>query len=186
MKLLTPVCLIATVMIVSAETEQAPSNPKPKFRDAASHDQLTLKLRKVEEKDPMKEFSQTNGKDPAKVKEPTLLEDSDIICFQGFATLVPKRAILAIPKNFKDRLTIKPGSRIVTWPVFFAANRGWIVNVEVTQAQAEGKVKFTDKVQEGITKSSNLVVATYMGGPISVLPIKEPEAPSKTKPKDIP
>jgi len=186
MKMLTPICLIASAMIVSAETDQAPTKPKPKFRDAVSHEQLALKLKASQEKDPMKDFTQTNGADPSKVNQPDLLAESDILCFQGFATLVPKRAILAIPENFKDRLTFKPGSRIVTWTDFFAANRGWIVNVEVTQAQAEGKVKFEDKVQEGITKSSNLVVATYKGGPISVLPIKEPEAPSKTKPKDIP
>ena len=30
--------------------------------------------------------------------------DSDILCFNGMATLVPKRAVLHIPKNFADRL----------------------------------------------------------------------------------
>jgi hypothetical protein len=33
-----------------------------------------------------------------------------------------------------------------------------------------------------MVKSGNLIVATYQGGPISVLPLKDPEESNKKKP----
>jgi hypothetical protein len=102
----------------------------------------------------------------------SLLDQSDIICFGNFATLVPKRAILQIPKNLAGRIQIKPGVTIQSWSDFFAANRGWITSVEVSRTQAEGNAPIAEETATRISKSSNLIVATYLGGPISVLPIK--------------
>lgn len=146
------------------------------FRDAATHEQLSRTLRKAEAKDPMKNMTPVEGEDPSKVNRPVdLMEQSDIICFRGFATLVPKRAILATPENYKRYLTLEPGAKFVPWRDFYARNRGWITTVEVSRVQAEGNKKFSDETTEQIGKSSNLVVATLKGGPISVLPLKEPE-----------
>ena len=176
MKFLTSFTVLALAISASGE-EKA----KPVFRDAATHEQLSLALRKAQQLDPMKKLASSEGADPTKVNQPTnLLEQSDIICFGGIATLVPKRAIIATPAKHKDRLGIQPGARIVGWTEFYTLNRGWIHTVEVTREQAEGRVPFAEATQETIGKSTNLVVATFKGGPISVLPVREPEPETET------
>lgn len=132
----------------------------------------------------MRKLKPATGADPSLVNQPKdLIASSDILCFGGNATLVPKRAILTIPKNLAGRLTFQPGSRVLSWSEFFTQNRGWITTVEVSRVQAEGKEALPEELSTRIAKSSNLVVATYMGGPISVLPLKTPEegkGPSET------
>jgi hypothetical protein len=167
-----PLLLLAATLAASAEQSQ----PAPRFRDAVTHQQLVQRLRYSENNDPMKALDQSTGEDPSKVNQPSnLLEDSDIICFDGLATLVPKQAILAAPAGIKSRLGLQPGARIVGWLEFYTANRGWITTVEVDRPIAEGNKAIAGETRERIGKSRNLVVATCMGGPISVLPLK-PEA----------
>jgi hypothetical protein len=182
MKTLIPIGMFSLTLVAFGETEQ---QPKPVFRDAATHEELVLALRKAEQNDPMKVLPQSQGGDPSKVNQPlNLLEQSDIICFGDKATLVPKRAILSAPAKHKDRLALQPGVKIIGWSDFYVLNRGWITTVEVTRAQAEGNAALPEETQERIGKSTNLVVATYMGGPISVLPLKEQPAaePKKNTP----
>lgn len=175
-----PYHLLSAALLPFAAVAQAQNaRPEPKapvFRDAATHEDLARKLRAAEANDPMKKMTPLEGEDPSKVNRPTdLLEQSDIICFRGFATLVPKRAILAAPENYKKYLTLEPGARIVPWADFYARNRGWITTVEVSRVQAEGNEAFSEETTERIGKSANLIVATLKGGPISVLPVKQPE-----------
>lgn len=107
---------------------------------------------------------------------PDLLSRSDILCYNGAFTIVPKRAILHQPKNIASRINqFIPGSKVMAWLDFLRNNRGWISTVEVTRAQAEGREAIDHKVIEHYRKSSNLVVATYKSGPISVLPLRKPE-----------
>jgi len=150
----------------------------PPMQDATTHEQLIPKLRQAQQSDPMKNMPVVTGADPADVYKPKdLLSESDIISFQGMATLVPKRAILLIPKNYQDRIAMRPGAKIVGWADFFVANRGWITTVEVSRTQAEGNLALADDTRKNLSECGNLVVATYMGGPISVLPLKEPKDP---------
>jgi hypothetical protein len=102
------------------------------------------------------------------------------------ATLVPKHAILQIPESYTARLKIEPGVKIVGWADFFAANRGWITTVEISRGQAEGKELIAEDTQTMLTKCRNLVVATYQGGPISLLPPKvtPPAKPPTTTPTE--
>lgn len=147
---------------------------KPVFRDVTNHAQLAEMSRRAV--DPMKQMKILEGDDPAKENKPiNLLEQSDILCFNGLATLVPKRAIISSPKKYENRYKFVDGSQVVSYQDFFAQNRGWITNIEVSRAQAEGVEGFDEKLTEFIQESSNLIVATYLGGPISVLPPKEPE-----------
>jgi hypothetical protein len=62
-------------------------------------------------------------------------------------------------------------------------NRGWITTVEVSRTQAEGNLEIEKDIRNRIAESTNLVVATYQTGPISVLPLKVPasEATAETK-----
>lgn len=170
--------LPAALLLASAHAQPARplANKAPEFRDAATHEDLARKLRAAQAGDPMKKLPSVEGEDPSKANPPTdLLEQSDIICFRGYATLVPKRAILAAPENYKQYLKLEPGARIVTWADFYARNRGWITTVEVSRSLAEGNESFPDETSDRIGKSANLVVATLKGGPISVLPAKKKE-----------
>jgi heme exporter protein D len=145
------------------------------MRDVATHDQLSEKLRVANNKNPLSELKAAEGEDPTKAKPKDFLSRSDFMSFGGNATLVPKRAILHTPAAMSARIKLQPGSKIQTWADFFAVNRGWITTVEVSRAQAEGKLPLAEEVVKRIEKSTTVVVATYQGGPISVLAPKAPE-----------
>jgi hypothetical protein len=145
------------------------------MRDVATHDQLSEKLRVANNKGPLSEYKPVEGADPTKAKPEDFISRSDFMSFSGKATIVPKRAILHIPAAMADRIKLQPGSKIQTWPDFYAMNRGWITTVEVTRAQAEGNQPLTEDLIKRIQKSTTVVVATFQSGPISVLPLKVPE-----------
>lgn len=151
------------------------ASPAGKMRDAATHDQLALNYRKAAQLDPMRTMQPAKGADPSVVNQPQgIISQSDVICYNGTATLVPKRAILNLPAAMQSRLKFQPGAKLMSWSDFHAMNRGWISTVEVSRVQAEGNEALKEEISTRIGKSSNLVVATYMGGPISVLPLKVP------------
>lgn len=174
--------IIPGIVLALAATSIAETTTKPVMRDAATHQQLANTLRKVEQLDPMKKLVEAKGVDPSVVNRPKdLLSSSDIICFRGVATLVPKRAILQTPESCKSRMKLEPGSKIVSWADFYAANRGWITTIEVSRVQAEGNKPMAEESLKVMSKSLNLVVAVYQGGPISVLPLKEPAPETATE-----
>jgi hypothetical protein len=166
--------LVICAPLLAAQQSTTGEPPKVRFRDAATHEQLARIMRKADQIDPMDKLEPSKGEDPSKVNQPAdLLASSDVISFGGVATLVPKRAILSAPKGVKDRVCLQKGVRIVSWLEFASLNRGWITTVEVSRVQAEGNKPIAEETLDRISKSSNLVVATLMGGPISVLPLKE-------------
>jgi hypothetical protein len=168
------------LMIAVGHAEGVPPTPPTEMRDAATHEQLALTLRKSQQEDPMKNMAPTQGEDPSKNLPKDLISQSDIVCFRGMATLVPKRAILQIPENCAERLKITPGAKIVGWAEFFAANRGWITTVEISRVQAEGKEPLAEDTRKQLTECRSLVVATYQGGPISLLPPPATATPTAT------
>jgi hypothetical protein len=150
------------------------------WRDAVTHEQLSVRLHKVEQDDPMKKLPDSKLEDPAKNMPKDLLSQSDIISFGGLATLVPKRAIIQIPKNYQDRIKFVEGSQIRGWVDFYAVNRGWITTVEISRPQAEGNEPMPEETSKVLSKTGNLVVAVYKGGPISMLPLKVPTGATET------
>ena len=168
------------LMIAVGHAEGVPAPPPTEMRDAATHEQLALTLRKSQQEDPMKNMTPTQGEDPSKNLPKDLISQSDIICFRGMATLVPKRAILQIPESCAERLKIAPGAKIVGWAELFAANRGWITTVEISRVQAEGKEPLAEDTRKHLTECRSLVVATYQGGPISLLPPPATATPTAT------
>lgn len=166
--------ILIGAFVLPAHARQDASGPV--MRDAATHEQLTQTYRKSSQEDPMRNLRPSEGTDPTGANKPSdIVAESDVICFNGMATLVPKRAILHMPAALKDRLTFQAGVKLVGWSDFHAANRGWITTVEVSRLQAQGDQPLKEEVVEHYSKSPNLVVATHMGGPISVLPLKVPE-----------
>jgi hypothetical protein len=152
--------------------------------ESATSEELALQYRKISQEEPASKLAATKGADPSKVNQPLdLISQSDILCYNGAATLVPKRAVMHIPPNLADRLKYLPTSRLQSWAEFYALNQGWITTVEVSRTQAEGNLPLADEISKRVAKSTNLVVATYLGGPISVLPLKSPAETTPTTPK---
>ncbi len=161
--------LISLSGIFTAATMRA------EMRDAATHEQLELIYREASQSDPTRKFTPSKGPDPSTAHPlKDLISESDIVCFNGIATLVPKRAILQIPKNMADRLKYIAGAKLMGWGDFYALNRGWITTVEVSRVQAEGNFPIAEDTRKQMSKSANLIVATFQAGPISVLPLKVP------------
>lgn len=162
-----------------------PVAAEPPMRDATTHEELELRYRKAMQEEAMRKANAPAPQvDPAKkpapakpaepAKPPTLLGQSDIICFNGVATIVPKRAILQSPQNLASRLQYQAGAKLVGWKDFYELNRAWITTVEVSEEQAQGDSPLAEDTQKKVVKSTQLVVATFKGGPISVLPLKTP------------
>ena len=157
----------------------------PKFRDAATNEDLINQAKQSANYKPLakpnpRKVEEGKSQDPTKENPiPDLIATSDFLSARGLSTLIPKRALLHVPKKYQGNIQFVKGSRLVIWPTFYRSNRGWIKTMEVTRAQAQGKENFTEEVIENLAKSSVVVVATYKGGPISVLPYKDPEAPEE-------
>ena len=166
-----------SLSVLSTGAVMAQGFPKPPpMQEAITHEELVLQYRKAQQDDPMKKLEKATGEDPSVVnRPPSLLGSSDFITFGNLSTLVPKRAILQIPKSLADRINSASLTRIVGWAEFYAANRGWITTIEVSRSQAEGNVPLAEETQKQMGKNGNLIVATFMGGPISLLPLKVPE-----------
>lgn len=180
--------LITLILLAIAGTGTAYSEPvkKMKMRDVATHDELSQRLRMTLQKDPIRNLGPEAGNldvDPAvRTHSRDLVRDSTIISFNGNLTLVPKRAVLHIPEEIADRIGAKSGQKVLTWIEFLQLNRGWIRTVEVSRDQVMGHAPLPPNSVEAFAKSSSMVVATFKGGPVSVLPLKEPESiEEKTK-----
>lgn len=173
--LLTAGLALLSATALSAESSERVTIP---MRDAATHDQLSQSLRMAQQKDPIRNTGPAIGKvaeDPSvRNASRDLIKDSTILCYRGFLTLVPKRAVLHLPEKLKDRFKVQPNIKVQPWAEFYQANRGWIRTIEVTREQAMGEVAMPEEVVATFEKSASAVVATYKGGPISVLPVKEP------------
>lgn len=175
--------LIITIALSGAmHGQQGERRP---FRDAATHESLLPLYQKSQREAPVRGFSPSTGEDPTVTNVPgNLIKRSDVISFNGNTTLIPKLAIIQIPASFKGRVNNHtPGNRIVSWGGFFPLNRGWITTVEVSRLQAEGKEPIAPEIVEIFSKNPNLVIATFQGAPISVLPPKE-ENPIQTASKE--
>lgn len=173
------ILLSALIAPVATLAQQADGDaPRLEIRDAATHDDLANKMREAQANNPLANYTVDEGPDPTKENRPVdILEDSDIISFNGLTTLVPKRAILAMPNSVRNRVGKHvPGHRVVAWKDFLHSNRGWVSTVEVSRSQAEGRQMLPESVTERISRSTSLIVATYQGGPISVLPPAEEES----------
>lgn len=116
---------------------------------------------------------------PQKVDRGDLFSRSDVLCFGGLMTIVPKRAIIHTPENLSGRIGLKDGYKLVAWPEFHRRNFAWIEAVEVNRAQAEGREKLPENWAEQFEKRRKVVVAVLAQGPISVLPYVEPEPTSE-------
>jgi len=181
MKVSTLIFTAFSAVLAGQAGAQAPQQQV--MRDAVTHEDLVAQARKAAQEKIVPTFKPPVGEDRVALTRPkSLLESSDIICFSGMATLVPKGAILHTPKGVASRIGMQDGARFVSWGDFLNANRGWIVASSVSRAQAEGQEALSEALVKTFEKEARLVVAVFNEGPISVLPVKTPAAPA-TAPK---
>ncbi|BCU79075.1 hypothetical protein [Luteolibacter sp. LG18] len=171
----------AALLVLPCAAETA---AKPTMRDAVTAEELTRRAQQQRTQPPTVEMKPVElAVDPSVANRPgDILTRSDIFCFAGRATLVPKRAILHTPAAYASRLGFKEGSNFQSWSEFLSDNRGWIITQEVSRPQAEGREALPDDVQKSLAKSPYIVVATFHGDPISVLPLKTAPAPTAATP----
>lgn len=107
-----------------------------------------------------------------------LMDRSSVLCLGGFWTLVPKRAVIHIPATYKPRVDGARSGKLIPWPQFYARNRGWLQTHSVSISEARGDAEMDPKKVDVYKRSGRVVVAVCHNGPISVLPLKEPEEPA--------
>ena len=151
---------------------RAPSLEGLEFRNAATHDQLVNTMKTARQQDPMKQLKiKPLDEDPSVVNQPKdFVENSTVLCFNGIATFVPKQAIINLPERLKSRTTLAKGAQVKNFADFAAANRGWVSTIEVKLEQALGKEPLDENKQKWLAQSGRVVIATYQGGPVTVLP----------------
>lgn len=178
--------LTGSASILLAETACCGGeNPSKKvFRDAPTHESLMAQRRAAEAAAAERPRPDVNPAALPRAVEPvapnpnlpaqpqSLFARSEVLHARGVVTLVPKQSVLHLPEGLKGSLGMIEGAKLVVWGDFYINNRSWIDTVEVTRSQAEGREPLDEKVVESFKKSSKMVVATYQGGPISVLPLK--------------
>lgn len=169
---------LTAILAATLPLSAAPSG-KMQMRDVATHDQLSSKLRMAQQKDPVRLLGPPAGKheeDPSKQNTSRdLIKESTVLCYNGNLTLVPKEAVIFVPDELKDRIGVKPKQKIKRWSEFYQVNRGWIRTIEVSRDQAMGYKPIAEGTMEAVKAGSSMVVATFSGGPISVLPLKTEE-----------
>lgn len=185
-----PILVTALLLLpVAPAFAQSPTFEKPTgMRDAATHEQLAQKLRMARQNDPIRSTGKPIGKvdeDPAKAQAGRdLIKESTILSYRGNLTLVPKNAVLFMPEPLKSRLEVDQKAKVLNWQQFYQANRSWIRTIEVSREQAMGQAPMTEETVKAYQAGSLAVVATFKGGPISVLPYTPPaeetEAPADT------
>lgn len=171
---------VGALSLPSIATAQSMLVNRPPMREAPTNEQLILQMRKAEEEKARMPVSRAlPSQDPSTLERPeNLLSRAQILCSGGALTLVPKRAVLQYPEKYADRLKPVAGAKVLSFPDFYAANRNWITTFEVSRAQAEGREPLAKDAKASMVKSGSLVIATYRGNPISVLPLEQPEPAS--------
>jgi len=174
-----PICtLVMAIASLSAvaHAQQADGPIRKALTDEQFQEQKQELKRQEEERMARVSAQQVSlEQDPSKVNKPvSLLARSEVLNFGGFATLVPKRAILHLPKALQTRTGLGPDDKIQGWQEFYLNNRGWISTMEVTRKQAEGKEPFSEESLKTMAESSSIIVATCYGDPIAVLPLQTP------------
>lgn len=114
-----------------------------------------------------------------------IYENSEVLIYGDYHTIVPKGALIYIPPTFKKRISKgpQPQSQLVWWPEFYSKNRGWITHREITIEQVEGRGTFPEDVVEVILTDHKVVVATHEQGPVTCL---TPLSSEKQQPNESP
>ena len=168
---------LAGVVFGQNSDDTAKSQNGSRIIEPLTHEKLSELAKKTGNPiDQLKKVEVKEASTAAKPEKPkSLLEHCHMLHRGEMVTLVPKQAVLHMPDSLRGTIvTTKPeGTKFVIWSDFFSNNRGWIRVREVTRDQAEGKEAFPEEFTASLKDVGQVIVATYQGSPIDVLPVKE-------------
>lgn len=105
-----------------------------------------------------------------------LFDRSSILSFGGHWTLVPKEAVIHVPAAYRSRVNGVRKGKLIPWAQFLVKNRGWLQTHSVSIPQARGEQPMNPDQVKVYKGSGRVVVAVCHNGPISVKPLKVPDA----------
>lgn len=148
----------------------------PVMRDTATHASISQDIRNKQSSAALNSGGNQSqpkplGVDPAKktAPAPSGLSQSTLFASNGTWTPVPSGAVLFVPPAHQAKLVKAPAGKIVSWADFYAANRNWIIELEVRPEQAQGKVPFDQNTVNNWKLRNCVVVAVSRGNLIGVV-----------------
>lgn len=114
--------------------------------------------------------------------ESSLWKNSIILTDGEKFTIVPVGAILHLPTELRAHVVAQPQGDFTFWPSFLKRNTAWLTGKEVSLTLSRGNTREANALLKSLARDPHLVVATYKGGPITVL---EP-APADTSATSTP
>lgn len=113
------------------------------------------------------------------VKDKNIYRTSDVLVSRGYHTVLPKRCVIFIPPNLKDKMVeTKPGGQFIMWDKFLRKNYGWLQKMEVSYQEALGNEPVSEAKMLRVKQTGKVVIAVYKNRPVSMLP-------PKIKPEEI-
>jgi len=100
----------------------------------------------------------------------SMFDGMTVLGSTGEWTIVPSNAFLAKSAILSNYVLDKPNGNYVQWSEFSSRNRAWLNSHEVTIGTIKGEDPITEEQLETFAKSRKVIVATYNGSPVSVLP----------------
>ncbi len=95
-------------------------------------------------------------------------------------TLIPVGAILHLPEALRSRVLSKPQGDFTFWPNFLKRNEAWLGAKEVSLTMSRGNAQEAGALLKSISRDPRLLVATYKGGPITILEAAPPSHGTNT------
>lgn len=105
----------------------------------------------------------------ARPSQESIINQSLILTDGTNWTLVPRGAVLHLPEAHQGKVGGRPVGNLLSWTQFVAANRSWVSAEEITLRQAEGVHELDERRTAFWPKQDKIIVAVYLGGPISVV-----------------
>lgn len=133
-------------------------------------------LTKLQQDAPMARFEKPpEAKTTApRPEDASIIRQSMILHDGTHWTLVPKGAVIFLPRAMKSRVDVPPIGTLLAWADFLARNRAWITTNEVSFNQAAGTEPLPAERVAFWAKQDKVVIAIHQSGPISVRIAPEP------------
>lgn len=93
---------------------------------------------------------------------------SDVLNDRGVYTMVPKSAVIHVPRGMERKLQRQSKSKYVSFEKFIRTNCVWIQKMPVNVSQATGQAPIDPIRLENMRKLGKVVIAVHKGEPISV------------------
>ncbi len=84
-------------------------------------------------------------------------------------TLVPVGSILHLPAELRGHVAAKPQGDFTFWPSFLKRNAAWLAAKDVPLSLSRGNAQEAKALLKSLSYDKRLIVATYKGGPITIL-----------------